>query len=606
MSNTIKINALKSKIEKLKKGMSAKAATETAKSKAKILIGKYEKEIESLKVKPKKRGTKSAQTSVAKARLLAAKRRAMQGLSTSKSDIEKDAQRPALPTGKRISKDGNTYYEYRENRIDRRPKKYARLEDGGEMMAKGGVIEEGDMVLVKSEGLEAEVIRVTNDNVVVEFINRRPDGGDKRGNYKLSQLKKMADGGEMSNYFANGGRVTMGDLERMVNEYNKEGRNFELRGVYGNLELWSNGHRLEVGSKKDIKQALIKYRFNEKYAKGGVHKVNKKYEYFAVNKKTNKIIDGWEMMDDGGEMMADGGRITKGSKYLSKFKTTNGENGYDVYEIVDTHYFSNKYGGSPNTIRYKIIESSLPDRVGQFDEYSRNTFKTLMKYNRLEKMKYADGGEMMDDGGEMMAFGGRTKSGLMRDRAYKSQQPYEQAYKRKTNPKNPRYNKYADGGEMHRSEANSYSDGGMLEDMIDSGFTISKMRDYLRQRFPDSFGFYLARPDINMLRYGLLKNEENTPLRGLTDEDINNSKIYFPQYKRDHEINFSIDQGGENTYFHFYLNDDEGTAYIGNFGFKDRGDVSPEYITSFIVFLMECYRLPIKVRHEAYGNGGMA
>jgi hypothetical protein len=36
----------------------------------------------------------------------------------------------------------------------------------------------------------------------------------------------------------------------------------------------------------------------ENYAKGGVHKVNKKYEYFAVNKKTNKIVDGWEIVDD--------------------------------------------------------------------------------------------------------------------------------------------------------------------------------------------------------------------------------------------------------------------------------------------------------------------
>jgi hypothetical protein len=34
------------------------------------------------------------------------------------------------------------------------------------------------------------------------------------------------------------------------------------------------------------------------YAKGGVHNVNKKYAYFAVNKKTNKIIDGWEIVDD--------------------------------------------------------------------------------------------------------------------------------------------------------------------------------------------------------------------------------------------------------------------------------------------------------------------
>jgi hypothetical protein len=37
---------------------------------------------------------------------------------------------------------------------------------------------------------------------------------------------------------------------------------------------------------------------DENYAKGGIHKVNKKYAYFAVNKKTNKIVDGWEIVDD--------------------------------------------------------------------------------------------------------------------------------------------------------------------------------------------------------------------------------------------------------------------------------------------------------------------
>lgn len=34
------------------------------------------------------------------------------------------------------------------------------------------------------------------------------------------------------------------------------------------------------------------------YAKGGVHNVNPNYDYFAVNKKTNKIVDGWEIVDD--------------------------------------------------------------------------------------------------------------------------------------------------------------------------------------------------------------------------------------------------------------------------------------------------------------------
>jgi hypothetical protein len=49
-------------------------------------------------------------------------------------DIKKDSERPAKPIGKRKSKSGNTYYEYRLNRIDIKqpPKKYPKLAKGGE------------------------------------------------------------------------------------------------------------------------------------------------------------------------------------------------------------------------------------------------------------------------------------------------------------------------------------------------------------------------------------------------------------------------------------------------------------------------------------------
>lgn len=58
--------------------------------------------------------------------------RKAQGLSTSGDDIKRDAGRPALRAGKRRSKEtGNVYYEYRENRIDRRPQRFPKLEDGG-------------------------------------------------------------------------------------------------------------------------------------------------------------------------------------------------------------------------------------------------------------------------------------------------------------------------------------------------------------------------------------------------------------------------------------------------------------------------------------------
>lgn len=63
-----------------------------------------------------------------------------------------------------------------------------------------------------------------------------------------------------------------GELEDMVRRFNEAGSTFRLGGTYGQYDLWATDkdgkeHRLESGSKKDIKEALIKYRFTDKYQK---------------------------------------------------------------------------------------------------------------------------------------------------------------------------------------------------------------------------------------------------------------------------------------------------------------------------------------------------
>lgn len=52
-----------------------------------------------------------------------------------------------------------------------------------------------------------------------------------------------------------------------------KGTAFELRGAYGNYELWANDTRLEAGSIKDVYNAWIKYRFNPKYQMESVEKL---------------------------------------------------------------------------------------------------------------------------------------------------------------------------------------------------------------------------------------------------------------------------------------------------------------------------------------------
>lgn len=74
-----------------------------------------------------------------------------------------------------------------------------------------------------------------------------------------------------------------GELEEMIRRFNEAGSTFRLGGTYGQYDLWATDkegkeHRLESGSKKDIKEALIKYRFTEKYQKATAQRATADHE----------------------------------------------------------------------------------------------------------------------------------------------------------------------------------------------------------------------------------------------------------------------------------------------------------------------------------------
>lgn len=138
------------------------------------------------------------------------------------------------------------------------------------------------------------------------------------------------------------------------------------------------------------------------------------------------------------------------------------------------------------------------------------------------------------------------------------------------------------------------------------GFLIRDIKKELSEKFRDSFGFTVHKFDESgdkQQASAALLVDHNGRFYGLEDKDIK-SKLFFPQYKRDHNIRFRIYQGGENTYFYFVLESENGDQYIGQFGFKDRGDVSPDYITRFMAYLMEQYGLPFQVNHSVMAKGG--
>ena len=165
------------------------------------------------------------------------------------------------------------------------------------------------------------------------------------------------------------------------------------------------------------------------------------------------------------------------------------------------------------------------------------------------------------------------------------------------------------GNIFYSSNPSMFKVGGYMEHggVVGEKFTISSMREKLGSMFPDSFGFTVGTisPEGNKsVNSSALITNPNDPFRGLKDEDIN-SKLFFPQYKKLHDIRFRIYQGGENTYFYFNLESTNGDEYVGQFGFKDKGDVPSSYITRFIAFLMEQYGLPFEVNHSVMAKGGM-
>lgn len=106
----------------------------------------------------------------------------------------------------------------------------------------------------------------------------------------------------------------------------------------------------------------------------------------------------------------------------------------------------------------------------------------------------------------------RPKSALMRDRAYKSNEPHEQAYVRKTRPKNPRY--MADGGSIEENKR-------MAVETFLGGLTNDEL-------------YYVANEyaDLDWDDDANLDNQIQMWIKSLSNEDINMMHEELLGYKR--------------------------------------------------------------------------
>lgn len=147
---------------------------------------------------------------------------------------------------------------------------------------------------------------------------------------------------------------------------------------------------------------------------------------------------------------------------------------------------------------------------------------------------------------------------------------------------------YAKGGKLNVIDSK-------LEQMMLAGLYAKELETVLDKQFPDSF------------RLEIFKRKDDYSLdtdygTQLSDKDLSNIKFVFREKTSPRTLNFEVQQGGENTYFHFALFDTDYNNYVGTFGFKDRGDVDSSYVTKFISFLCDAYGYPFQANVHAKGG----
>lgn len=460
---------LKRDINKLKAAIRSKATPQSYVPKLKAQLQKAEADYDSVKAGKKStpKASKQVKSSLDKLKAIVKKKKygayRAQGV-----DLKKDAERPALPTGKRISKSGNTYYEYRANRIDVKqpPKRYPKLEDGG-MMEKGGRV----MPFLKFEyatearkKLDKGQLPVFDNGIGFDYLEKEKklyylpsvtgdweEVGDFQSkkesiDWLSAQLKMegFADGGEMAKgYITSGnGRMTADDVKRIKNILDKNSVKYlgvKKQGKFLNLviensELNKSSLRKSIS---EIEEIYFLQSGNPEF--NGLKEVEQKGVYtYSFMQDSN--------FDGGGEMSTDTDFKKGDMVYIisynpskpnffaeiievgSKVSKVEKENGTIVKvtndQIQKSEYASGGYmakGGEVKVgdvltattgVKVKVVEYDPKFggrvRVERIDEYATGKPSQFMP---LKKFKYGFGGEMAKRGKLLDNFSDKIQEG---------------------------------------------------------------------------------------------------------------------------------------------------------------------------------------------------
>jgi hypothetical protein len=85
------------------------------------------------------------------------------------------------------------------------------------------------------------------------------------------------------------------------------------------------------------------------------------------------------------QSFAYGGFVRKGNTFRSKWKRTNGEEGYDNLKVIQTNKTSDRDCKTKVTV-LEIVDSSDKSRIGDKYEETSNTIHVLLKNNLYERV----------------------------------------------------------------------------------------------------------------------------------------------------------------------------------------------------------------------------
>ena len=233
--------------------------------------------------------------------------------------------------------------------------------------AKGGEIREGEMVFVTSEDdLVAEVTNMGSDQATVEFLNRRPSGGDKRGAYPISDLVYAHYDWDKNTYtktYAKGG-----DVIKNKDKFGNDG--YKVFAVVDNFD-YENQDYDQLYYKTDDEEEITD--ILEEYKKFGDYVEGMEVIEVMSDGRMIKYRTSIDYSDQVGKFAKGGENISSMAKHLRSFATP--KNPKVDYEKV-------KKG---DEIYREHNRERIKKGIEQFSEESSNLW--IEKYDdRLKKL----------------------------------------------------------------------------------------------------------------------------------------------------------------------------------------------------------------------------